>query len=171
MERFYITQEGYNKMEKELEALKKESRPNVIKAIAEARAHGDLSENAEYSAAKEEQAFIEAKIGDLEAKIAKSEVIDNSNMESDRVQFGASVTVVDCEQDDDEENGNDDISVTYTIVGDYESDIQKRMISVSSPMARALIGKVVGDEVEVRIGANIRYYEVIDIKYGKILCN
>lgn len=156
MKRFPITPEGYKKMHEELNHLKNVMRPSVIKDIAEARAHGDLSENAEYSAAKEKQGFIEAKIADFEAKMALAEVIDNTKNASDKVQFGAEVTLM------DDENQKE---IQYQIVGEYEADLNKGKISLSSPLAKALIGKGVKDEVEVHTPKGVRYYEIMKIKY------
>jgi transcription elongation factor GreA len=155
-ERFPITANGFDRMYNELVQLKTVERPEVIKAIAEARAHGDLSENAEYSAAREKQSFIEAKISDLESKIARAEVIETKDLNSNQVQFGAKVTL---------HNEENDTKVEYTIVSDYESDIAMKLISISSPVAKALLGKSVGDEVEVQTPNGIRYYEILTISY------
>lgn len=155
-QRFPITPSGFEKMHKELTQLKSVERPSVIKAIAEARAHGDLSENAEYSAAREKQGFIEAKITDLESKIARAEVIDSKDLSGDQVQFGTTVTLF---------NEDSNAKVEYTIVGDYEADLSIRLISISSPLAKALLGKVVGDEVEVQTPNGIKYYDVLSISH------
>lgn len=154
--RFPITPAGYKKMNDELLQLKNIDRPSTIAAIAEARAHGDLSENAEYAAAKEKQGFIEAKITDLESKIARAEIIDTSDLQGDQVQFGAFVSLIDIE------NGK---SVTYRVVGDYESDISKGYISIYSPLAQALMGKKAHDEIEVNTPKGPRYYEIVKISY------
>jgi transcription elongation factor GreA len=155
-QRFPITPSGFEKMHKELTQLKSVERPSVIKAIAEARAHGDLSENAEYSAAREKQGFIEAKITDLESKIARAEVIDSKDLSGDQVQFGTTVTLF---------NEDSNAKVEYTIVGDYEADLSIRLISISSPLAKALLGKVVGDEVEVQTPNGIKYYDVLSMSH------
>lgn len=139
MDKFPLTKEGFTALEQELKNLKGVERPNIIAAIAEARSHGDLSENAEYSAAKEKQSFIEGRIQELEAVISRAQVIDPSLNKGDIVRFGAVVLVVD--EDTDKES-------KYQIVGDYEADIEKNKISLSSPLAKALIGKEVGDVAE-----------------------
>ncbi|RMF16658.1 MAG: transcription elongation factor GreA [Candidatus Dadabacteria bacterium] len=156
MSRVPMTPEGYQKLTEELEHLKKVERPKVIDDIATARAHGDLSENAEYDAAKERQGFIEARIRELEAKIGLAEVIDPATVESDRIQFGATVRLLDLDTDKE---------VTYQIVGDDEADPKAGRLNVHSPVARALIGKRVGDEVEVHTPGGERAYEVLDILY------
>ncbi len=155
--RFPITQDGYSRMNQELQHLKNVDRPSVILAIAEARAHGDLSENAEYAAAKEKQGFVEAKIADLESKVARSEIIDISTIQTDQVQFGASVSLIDIETEK---------SITYKIVGDYESDLTKGYISIYSPLAQALMGKKEKQEIEVNTPKGIRYYEIVKISYN-----
>ena len=156
MDKIAVTLEGYTRMEAELKQLKGVERPAVIEAIAEARAHGDLSENAEYDAAKEKQGFVEGRIKELEAKISLAEKIDVANIKSDRVVFGATVTYVD--EDTDEES-------TYQIVSDYESDLDNGRISISAPVARAFIGKQVGDSVEVNMPKGQRSYEVLSVEY------
>ncbi|MBO5441817.1 MAG: transcription elongation factor GreA [Alphaproteobacteria bacterium] len=138
MDKFPLTKKGFLRLEQELKNLKGVERPNIIAAIAEARSHGDLSENAEYSAAKEKQSFIEGRIQELEAVVSRAQVIEPSEVKGDIIRFGATVAVVDV--DTDEEN-------SYQIVGDYEADINENRISLSSPLAKALIGKEVGDEV------------------------
>jgi transcription elongation factor GreA len=144
-------------MRVELQHLKSVERPAVIQAIAEARAQGDLSENAEYDAAKEKQGFIEGRIADLEAKLSNAQIIDPKTLDADgRIVFGATVELEDAESGD---------SVTYQIVGDDEADIKQGMISVSSPIARALIGKYAGDGVEVQAPGGVRHYEVLDVEY------
>lgn len=135
MDKFPLTKVGFLALEEELKHLKGVDRPNIIAAIAEARSHGDLSENAEYSAAKEKQSFIEGRIQDLEAVLSRAQVIDVANTKADVIRFGATVQVVD--EDTDEEK-------QYQIVGDYEADIEKNKISLSSPLAKALIGKGIG---------------------------
>lgn len=154
--RFPITPEGLARLEQELHQLKTVERPAIIIAIAEARSHGDLSENAEYHAAKEKQGFIEAKILDLESKLSRSHVIDISQIESDTIQFGAYVSIA------DEESG---VEAVYRIVSDYEADLAKKHISISSPMARALIGKKVSESIEVHTPKGLKYYEVLSISY------
>lgn len=154
--KFPITPEGYSRLCQTLEGLKNNERPAVIKAIAEARAHGDLSENAEYSAAKERQGLIESKIQDLEQKVIHAEIIEGCTTNNDHVQFGAYVLLMDLETE---------TQVKYRIVGEYEADIAQKMISISSPLARAVLGKSKGDEVEVSTPKGMKYYSVLDIKY------
>ena len=156
MEKFPLTKVGYLALEEELKHLKAVERPNIIAAISEARAQGDLSENAEYSAAKEKQSFIEGRIQDLEAVISRAQVIDVSQTQTDVIRFGATVQVVD--EDTEEEQ-------KYQIVGDYEADIEKNKISLSSPLAKALIGKEVGDVAEYTAPAGKKSFEIIDIQY------
>lgn len=156
MERIAVTLVGFNRLEAELKQLKAVDRPAIIEAIAEARAHGDLSENAEYSAAKEKQSFIEGRIQELEAVVSRAEKIDVTTIKSDKIVFGATVTIMD--EDNEEE-------ATYQIVGDYESDMAAKRISMSAPVARALIGKKVGDSVEVVTPKGTRYYEVLKVVY------
>ena len=157
MDKFPITQEGYNNLEKEIERLKRVERPKIIKAIATAREFGDLSENAEYNAAKEAQSLNEGRIADLENKYAKAEVIDVSKLSNDNVKFGAKVQLR------DEENGTESV---YHIVGEYEADITHRMISIKSPLAKALIGKARGEIVEVLIPNGTKVYEILDISFA-----
>jgi len=152
-----MTAAGYSRLEEELRRLKNEERPAVIKAIEEARAHGDLSENAEYHAAKERQAFIEGRLEEIESKVSRAEVIDPSTLSGDTVMFGATVTVVD--EDTDEES-------TYQIVGTEEADIKNGLLSVAAPLARALIAKSVGDSADVTTPKGPRSYEILAIKYG-----
>ena len=156
MEKFPLTKQGYIALEEELKHLKGVDRPNIIAAIAEARSHGDLSENTEYSAAKEKQSFIEGRIQDLEAVLSRAQVIDVANTKSDVIRFGATVQVV------DEDNDNEK---TYQIVGDYEADIEKNKISLSSPLAKALIGKEVGDVAEYVAPGGKKSFEILEIKY------
>jgi len=156
MERVPITVEGYAAMEAELQRLKSEERPRIIQAIAEARAHGDLSENAEYHAAKEAQGLNEAKVAELEDKLGRADVVDPSALSGNTVKFGATLTLVD--EDTDEE-------VVYKIVGELEADVKAGKVSITSPIARALIGKQVGDSVEVTTPKGARSYEVLNIAW------
>lgn len=156
MERFPMTPGGLTKLQDELKRLKSEERPAIIRAIAEARAHGDLSENAEYHAAKERQSFIEGRIAELEDKTSRAEVIDPTTMSGGTVRFGATVKVVDEETDDEKE---------YQIVGADEADIESGRISITSPIARAMIGKTSGDQIEVQAPGGARYYEILDVGY------
>lgn len=152
-----LTVRGAARLKEELHRLKTIERPAVINAIAEARAQGDLSENAEYDAAKEKQGFIEGRISDLESQLSNAQLIDPASLDADgRVVFG---TTVDLE---DLETGN---TVTYQVVGDTEADIRLNMISVSSPIARALIGKSAGDVAEVHAPSGIREYAILDVRY------
>lgn len=155
-DRFPISPAGYKRLEAELHHLKAVERPAVIMAIAEARAHGDLSENAEYSAAKEKQGFIEAKISDLDSKLSRAHIIESSTIESDHIQFGAFVRIVDEETDE---------VIEYTLVSDYEADLEKKHISIASPVAKALMGKKVSDSIEVNTPKGIKYYEILHIEY------
>jgi len=154
MARRPITRNGYNHLCKDLENLKKVVRPQVIKAIEEARAHGDLNENAEYLAAKEQQSFIEKKIQETEHKLANSEIIETTNLPSDRVGFCSVVTL---------ENLNSGSKVTYQIVGPDESDIPSGKISISSPLGKALIGKEVDEEVTVQTPGGTKSYTILKI--------
>lgn len=156
MEKFPITAGGYARMEAELKNLKSVERPAIIQAIAEARAHGDLSENAEYSAAKEKQSFIEGRINELEDKVSRSNIIDVQSLKSDTVKFGATVTVID---EDTEEKS------VYQIVGEYEADLKSKRISIVAPLSRALIGKQKGDSVEVNTPNGTKGYEVVAVEY------
>jgi transcription elongation factor GreA len=156
VQKFPITAEGLSRLEEELKVLKSEERPAVIRAIAEARAHGDLSENAEYHAAREKQSFIEGRIAELESVVPSSEVIDVSKMTGEQVRFGAYVTIVDEESEDEK---------TYRIVGQYEADMKKGSISISSPLARALLGKSVGDSVEVPAPGGARSVEITAVRF------
>ena len=157
MNKFPITKAGLAKLEEELKHLKHKDRPEVIQAIAIAREQGDLSENAEYTAAREKQSFIEARIEDLEAKASRAEVIETSS--SAQVCFGATVYLM----DDDTKN-----KMTYTIVGEYEANISKGLISIISPLGRALIGKQVGDIIEVVTPKGILGYEILKLEYEDI---
>ena len=157
MKRAPLTKVGAEKLRNELRRLKTEERPRIIQAIAEARAHGDLSENAEYAAAREAQSFAEGRIKDIEAMLSNSEIIDVAALPSiDRVVFGATVELM------PEEGGN---KVIYQLVGDAEADIKVGLISISSPIARAMVGKSEGDIVEVAAPGGIRSYEIVGIKY------
>ncbi|MCH9852153.1 MAG: transcription elongation factor GreA [Alphaproteobacteria bacterium] len=155
-DKFPITVSGFATMQEELRQLKTDERPAVIKAIAEAREHGDLSENAEYHAAREKQSMIEGRISLLEDRISRAEVIDVSTLSGKVVMFGAYVTLVD-EADDSE--------VTWQIIGEYEADISNGQISVTSPIARALIGKEEGEMIEVQTPKGKRGYEIIKVAY------
>jgi transcription elongation factor GreA len=157
MSKVPLTVKGSEKLRAELQELKAVQRPAIIQAIAEARAHGDLSENAEYAAAKERQGFIEGRIAELESKLANAQVIDPALLEADgRCVFGATVDLEDLESR---------AAVTYQIVGDDEADIKESKISISSPLARALIGKSSGDVAEVQAPGGIREYEILDVRY------
>ena len=157
MERIPMTASGFKALEDEITHLKVVERPAVIKMITEARSHGDLSENAEYHAAKERQAFIEGRVMDLEDKLSRAEVIDVSKLSGKTIKFGAIVTLSD---------EDTDAKVKYQIVGDLESDAKKGKISISSPIARALIGKTVGDTVEVTAPGGARSYEILTVQFA-----
>jgi len=152
-----MTGEGYNRLQEELKRLKSVDRPAIIRAIAEARTHGDLSENAEYHAARERQSFIEGRVMELEDKISRAEVIDVSKLSGSLVKFGATVTLADEETDEEQ---------TFMIVGEDEADIKQGRLSVTSPLARALIGKSKGDSVEVSTPRGAKSYEVVTVAYG-----
>ncbi|MEA2782636.1 MAG: transcription elongation factor GreA [Rhodospirillaceae bacterium] len=156
MQKIPMTADGYARLEEELRHLKSVERPAIIRAIAEAREHGDLSENAEYHAARERQSFIEGRVAELEDKISRAEVIDVSKLSGQHVKFGATVTVVD---EDTEEK------TAYQIVGQDEADIQTKRLSVTSPLARALIGKEVGETVEVTTPGGAKSYEIVKVQY------
>lgn len=156
MEKFPLTKVGYALLEQELKNRKGIERPNIIAEIAEARAKGDLSENAEYSAAKEKQSFNEGRIQELEAVISRAQVIDPSTMSGDIVRFGATVVVANVNTNEESE---------YQIVGDYEADIEKHKISLSSPLARALIGKEVGDITDYIAPNGKKEYEILEVKW------
>jgi transcription elongation factor GreA len=151
-----MTQAGYATLKEELRRLKSVDRPEVILAIAEARAHGDLSENAEYAAAREKQSWIEARIKLVEDRVGRAQVIDTSKLSGDRVIFGATVTILDYESDTQQ---------VWTLVGDEESNLEERKVGISSPIARALIGKVVGDEVEIRTPKGKKECEVVKVAF------
>jgi transcription elongation factor GreA len=157
MNKVPLTVVGAELMRNELQRLKSVERPGVIAAIAEARSHGDLSENAEYDAAKEKQGFIEGRIKDLEGKLSNAQIIDPRHLDAEgRVVFGATVELVDAETGD---------AVKYQIVGDDEADIKGGKISVGSPIARALIGKYAGDVADVNAPGGMRHYEIVDVHY------
>jgi len=155
MEKIPLTTKGFKKLDAELKVLKSERRPAVIRAIAEAREHGDLSENAEYHAAREEQSHIEGRVKELEGIIGLADVIDVTKM-SGTIKFGATVELV---------NEDTDIEVTYQIVGEAEADIEANLLNLKSPLARALIGKEEGDSIEVRTPGGGKSYEILSIKY------
>jgi transcription elongation factor GreA len=152
-----MTAEGLARLEEELKGLKAEERPAVIRAIAEARAHGDLSENAEYHAARERQSFIEGRIAELEGIVPSVEVIDVAKLSGKQVRFGAHVTILDEESEDEK---------TYRIVGAYEADMKNGSISISSPLAKALLGKKVGDSVEVPAPGGARSVEITAVRFA-----
>ncbi len=157
MQKTPLTVNGAEKLKAELHHLKTVERPSVIDAIAEARSHGDLSENAEYDAAKERQSFLEGRIAEIEAKLGNAQIIDPSTLDADgRCVFGATVELEDLESR---------ASVTYQIVGDDEADLKLGKISISSPIARALIGKVAGETAEVQAPGGVREYEILDVRY------
>ena len=157
MDKIPMTAEGYRALEDEVQHLKMIERPQVIKMIAEARAHGDLSENAEYHAAKDRQAFIEGRVMDLEDKLSRAEIIDVSKLSGKTVKFGATVTLAD---------EDTDAKVKYQIVGDLEADAKRGRISISSPIARALIGKTAGDTVEVAAPGGAKSYEILKVQFA-----
>ncbi|MFZ9469877.1 MAG: transcription elongation factor GreA [Rickettsiales bacterium] len=156
MEKFLITKNGYDRLKKTLEKLKNEDRPNIIKQIATARELGDLRENAEYHSAKERQGFIEAQIADFEDKFLRSKVIDIEKISDDKIKFGATVTI---------ENIDNQKITKYQIVSEFEANIDDGLISYSSPVARALIGKEVGDEIEITTPGGVVNYEILKIEY------
>ena len=157
MQKFPMTGPGLLRLEEELRFLRGQERPAIIRAIAEARSHGDLSENAEYHAARERQSFVEGRIQELEEVVSSVEVIDLSTLSGDNVKFGAHVKLVDEETDKE---------ATYQIVGVYEADIKQARLSVSSPLAKALIGKKIGDSISVPAPGGDRTYEILSVKYG-----
>ena len=156
MNKIPMTKEGYLKLQEELRKLTSEDRPNIIAAIAEARGHGDLSENAEYQYAKEQQSLIEGRISDLESSISRAEVIDIKEMSGDEIKFGATIEI------EDDDTGN---KQKYQIVGEYESDIENKKLSIISPLARGLIGKSQGDIVEINSPKGTKSYTIISVKY------
>ena len=156
LEKVPMTAAGHAALETEIRQLKGVERPRIIKAIAEARAHGDLSENAEYHAAKEAQGMNEARVSDLEDKFSRAEIIDVSKLSGDTVKFGATVTIVDEDTED---------KLTYQIVGDVEADVKGGKLAINSPIARALIGKKAGDNVEVSTPRGHKAYEILSVKF------
>lgn len=157
MNRIPITREGYDRLWAEVQRLQQEERPRVIEAIAEARRHGDITENAEFEAAKERQALLEGKINDLYKKLSECEVVESPKAPPERVVFGSTVAL---------ENQDTGEEVRYRLVGPFESDLASGTISVTSPIGRAIIGKEVGDEVQVRAPGGIKRFEIIDISYA-----
>lgn len=155
--RIPMTPEGHARLSAELKRLKTIERPAVIKAIAAAREHGDLSENAEYHAARERQGFIEGRVMELEDKLGRAEIIDISKLSGSKIMFGAKVRLVDEETDEE---------VTYQIVGPEEAEIAQGLLSINSPLAQALLGKEAGDSVEVTTPRGTRYFEILEVKYG-----
>ena len=156
MDKVPMTAEGHAAMMDEVKHLKSVERPRIIKAIEEARSHGDLSENAEYHAAKEQQGWTEARVAELEDKLSRAEIIDISKLSGDVVKFGAKVTLIDEETDE---------KTAYQIVGEFEADVKKGKISVSSPIARAIIGKKMGDSVEVNTPGGGKSYEIAKVAW------
>ncbi len=156
MEKVPVTKEGFVAMEAEVKELKNVVRPEIIKAIADAREHGDLKENAEYHAARERQSFTEGRIGELEYKISHAEVIDVASLSGDTVKFGATIKLID--EDTEEE-------LIYQIVGDDEADLAQRKISFAAPIARGLMGKSVGSSVEVKTPKGEKYYEILSVEF------
>ena len=157
MERIPMTRAGFAQLEDELRQLKSVERPAIIKAIAEAREHGDLSENAEYHAARERQSFIEGRVLELEEIVSTAEVIDLKTLSGDSVKFGAFVTLVDEETDKE---------ATYQVVGQHEADIKEKRLSITAPLAKAMIGKKVGDTVSVPAPGGDRTYEILKVSFG-----
>lgn len=157
MDKIPMTEAGHAAMMEEIKHLKSVERPRIIRAIEEARSHGDLSENAEYHAAKEQQGWTEARVAELEDKISRAEVIDITKLSGDTVKFGARVTLVDEDTEDE---------AAYQIVGEFEADVKKGLISVSSPIARAIIGKRKGDSVEVATPGGGKSYEILQVRYS-----
>ncbi len=151
-----MTAEGYQALDEELKRLKSQERPSIIAAISEARSHGDLSENAEYHAAKERQGWIEGRIAEIEDRIARAQIIDVSKLSGEQVKFGATVSVVD---EDTEEKAR------YQIVGEHEADVRQGKVSIASPIARAMIGKEKGDVVEVNTPGGVKAYEILKIEW------
>ena len=156
MNKIPMTKEGYVKLQEELKKLTSEDRPNIIAAIAEARGHGDLSENAEYQYAKEQQSLIEGRISDLESAISRAEVIDIKSISGNDVKFGATIEI------EDDESGK---KLRYQIVGEYESDIENKKLSINSPLARGLIGKTEEDSVEINSPKGLKSYTILSVKY------
>ena len=156
MNKIPMTEAGYTKLQDELKKLTSQDRPNIIAAIAEARSHGDLSENAEYQYAKEQQSLIEGRISDLESSISRAEVININDISGEDIKFGATVEI------EDDDTGK---KQKYQIVGEYESDIENQKISINSPLARGLIGKTKDDNVEINSPKGIKSYTIITVKY------
>lgn len=157
MQKFPMTPNGAKLLQEELSRLKSIERPQVIQAIAEARSHGDLSENAEYDAAKEKQGFIEGRISEIESKLSHAQIIDLSTVDSNgKIIFGATIAILDLESDEE---------ISYQIVGDDEADVKLGKISVNTPVARSLIGKSCGDVVEVRVPSGIKEYEIMEVSF------
>tara|TARA_Y100000590_G_scaffold452233_1_gene594958 strand:- start:1583 stop:2056 length:474 start_codon:yes stop_codon:yes gene_type:complete len=156
MNKVPMTAEGYQKLQDELKKLINKDRPEIIAAIAEARSHGDLSENAEYQYAKEQQSLIEGKIVDLESTIAQAEIIDVANLSGNEIKFGAKIKIKDEETEEEYE---------YQLVGEYESDIKSKKLSINSPLARGLIGKNKGDIVDINSPKGIKTYNILSVKY------
>ena len=156
MNKIPMTADGYTKLQNELKKLTSKDRPDIIEAIAEARGHGDLSENAEYQYAKEQQSLIEGRISDLESSISRAEVIDIKNISGEDIKFGATVEI------EDDDTGKQQ---TYQIVGEYESNIENQKLSINSPLARGLIGKLKDDSVEINSPKGIKSYTIISVKY------
>ena len=152
-----MTAVGYNRLQEELKRLKTVDRPTIIRAIAEARDHGDLAENAEYHAARDRQSFIEGRLAEIEDKIARAEIIDVSKLSGSVIKFGAKVTLADEETDEEQ---------TFQIVGEDEADVSQGRLSVTSPLARALIGKQTGESVEVATPRGAKSYEVVTVAFG-----
>ena len=157
MDKVPMTASGHQAMLEEIKHLKSIERPRIIKAITEARSHGDLSENAEYHAAKDQQGWLEARVAELEDKVSRAEVIDVTKLSGDTVKFGTFVTLVD--EDSDEQS-------VYQIVGEFEADARLGLISISSPIARALVGKSAGDVVEVAVPGGLKAYEIVTVRYA-----
>jgi transcription elongation factor GreA len=151
-----MTPEGHRKLQEELKHLIRVERPKVIQDIAEARSHGDLSENAEYDAAKERQGFVEGRISEINGKMARAQIINPTEIDSDKIVFGATVKLFDVEAENE---------VVYRIVGEDEADIKQGLISINSPVAKALIGHRVDDELHIKVPSGTRVYEIIDIQY------
>jgi len=151
-----MTPEGHEALQEELKNLKTVERPAIVKAIAAAREHGDLSENAEYHAARERQSFVEGRIGELEDTTKRAEIIDTTKLKGKTVRFGAKVKLADEETDEE---------ATYQLVGEFEADIEKRKISIMSPLGKALIGREMGDSVEVTTPNGVRYFEIVSVRF------
>jgi transcription elongation factor GreA len=156
MDKVPMTANGFKQLEEELRRRQSEDRPSIVQAISEARAHGDLSENAEYHAAKEQQSLNEGRVSELEGLVALAEIIDIASLTGDTVKFGATVSLVDEDTDDEK---------TYQIVGDQEADVKEGRISISSPIARAMIGKSEGDSIEVSAPGGSKGYEILSVKF------